>query len=175
MKPTELKEVLHLYLGCECIVTESEFYEGGKGILVSFDIEVDAGVVSDCNAHDQTKYCTEADLDDIKPILRTLDSMTLEEGAWCLKETFFDHVDYPLMHFKLELVGEEQKNPRISIDNDWFKNELTFGTARGSIWSCDTEAANVKITSKVWLYLLSKHFDLFGLIESGQALNRDKE
>lgn len=149
------KDYLHLYLGCYGLHGEQRVYISGFNIVQNMISNV----------------CGEETIsgDEIKLILRPLSDMTIEEGAWCLKETFFEHVDYPIKDFKLTLVGDG--NPRISIDNDWFTESLTFGNKRGSIWSTDKNSANVKIQPKLFVYLLSKGFDLFGLIEKGEAID----
>jgi hypothetical protein len=99
--------------------------------------------------------------------------MKISEGIWCLKETYFAHVDYPESDFYLEFVGQKNNNPRIGINNDWYANELTFGCSNGSIWNAqDTLPCNTKIKASVFAYLISKHFDLFGLIEAGLAIDK---
>lgn len=166
MNQVKFSEVAHLYYNCDLLE------EGGNiGKLLSVrDIEP-AGKQPLINCSSNEPYWGNWEL--IKPILRPLSDMTLEEGAWCLRETFFDHVNYPLSDFKIELVGpsDARKNPRISIDNDWYKESLTFGNKLGSIWGVESPAQNVKIKATVFAYLLSKHFDLFGMIESGQAID----
>lgn len=113
---------------------------------------------------------------DFKLVLRPLKSMTIEEGAWCLKRTFFNHVEYPISDFKLELVGDKHENPRISINNDWYTNSLTFCNKTGSVWSGNEVAAHsAKISSEIFLFLISNNFDLFGLIESGEAVEQPQE
>lgn len=73
MKDIELSQVIHLYLGCEV------FYNGRKHVLneikfIPFEVgceEVSTG---------RTQVVSELRISEIKPILRSLDSMTEEEG-----------------------------------------------------------------------------------------------
>ncbi len=103
-----------------------------------------------------------------------LHSETLKDievaGVEVAEEVFFNHIEYPLSDFRLKLVGDG-KNPRISINNDWYSESLTFGSKSGRIWSIEQPAQNVKIPPTVFLYLLSKQFDLFGLIDAGEAID----
>jgi hypothetical protein len=146
---TKFKDVAHLYLGCKLKGLSS------PGIL---SLEV-------------YKYLSEnvTEFEKYKPPLRPLSDMKIEEGAWCLQETFFDHVRYPISDFRINFVGQQNKNPCISIDNDWFTESLTFGCSTGSIWAVDRNSASVKIKATLFVYLLKQGFDLFGLILSGQA------
>ena len=112
-------------------------------------------------------------ISDIKPLLLSLEDMTLEDGKAILTETFFPHTDYPLSDFKKTLVGQKYNNPRFSINNDWYDCELTFGSKTGAVWSAkDTIATNVKIKATVFAYLCNKHYDVFGLIDSGEAIRK---
>lgn len=162
----KIEDYLPLYLGCRIKS------KGGKfGDLVSVSTDGTSIVVYDKDKIDDPRgLCINSDW--LLLVLRPLSDMKIEEGAWCLKETYFSHVDYPISDFKLEFVGQQNKNPRISIDNDWYKWDLTFGNSNGSIWNTnDTLPCNTKIKATVFTFLLSKHFDLFGLIESGLAVN----
>ncbi len=170
----KFSEVAHLYLGCELI--GSYRLEPRKGYLTGItnggeDVEIQFFEEDGINVFESPEHNT---VDEIKPILRPLSDMKIEEGAWCLKETYFSHVEYPIKDFYLEFVGEKQNNPRIQINNDWFYNDLTFGN-NGSIWSTrDVIPANTKIKATVFSYLLKQGFDLFGLIENGEALDKTK-
>lgn len=77
----DIKSVLHLYLGCDAQVTASEYYGSGIGKIVSIDIEGCVCVVSANTPNDRTKYCVEADLSDVKPILSRLSDMTEEDAV----------------------------------------------------------------------------------------------
>lgn len=179
---TELKDVLHFYSGCEinCYFDEERIELDCTGILKSVNVIWKNGDVPwplkvsvvRLPGHE---YSYRADRrfhwDIVRPILRPLSDMKIEEGIWCLKQTFFDHINYPVCDFRLELVGENKQNPRISIDNSHYICSLTFG-ANGAIWN-HTET-NYKIRSEIFLYLLKQGFDLFGLIESGEAIDKTK-
>jgi hypothetical protein len=126
----KFKNVAHLYLGCQCVVSASDYYEAGKGKLVRIDIEDDETLtVSGNTMHDKTQYCVEADFDDAKPILRPLSSMTEAEA----KELELADVQIGLLAFGHRL--------QMHMTPDQFK------------------------------LCLDKNFDLFGLIESGEAID----
>lgn len=122
------EDYLHLYLGCECAVSESEYYEAGTGKLVRIDIEDSQSVVISANTlHDRTMYCVEADVSDIKPLLRTLSSMTEEE--------------------KIELFALRENEAQLF-------------------------PAIITGLSECFRWLLSRHFDLFNLIDAGLAIDK---
>ena len=99
----ELKDYLHLYLGCDCYYPPKE--NGEKGGYIKLLPEM-------------LKYAEQ-----IKPILRPLSDMTEKE--------------------KENIGGTDWT----SVDGDWEYSPETF------------------------LFLLSKRFDIFGLIEAGFAVN----
>jgi len=162
MKKT-FKDYAHLYLGCD-VKFDGKFWVMWRLSEVYADLKVPA-------PSDRTNC---AYIEEAKPLLRPLSDMKINEGAWCLGQTFFDHVSYPISDFKFELVGQNKQNPRISINNDWYKENLTFGNSNGSIWAVDAMSANVKIKSTLFAYLLKQGFDLFGLIDAGIAIDKTK-
>lgn len=155
------KDVAHLYLGC--MVKAS--YES----LLKLNIVACSGMVQLEDVREER--VTHTTIEQITPILRPLSSITKAEAAYVLEQVFCRGNNYPPSDYKLELVGDKQQNPRISISNDWFDENLTFGNNTGSIWSSDEVSRNVKIPGGVYAYLLQKRFDLFGLISSKQAID----
>lgn len=112
---TDIREVLHFYLGCES-------YWAEDGMKSTYSRKID---------YDMLK---EADW--IKPLLRPLSSMTEEE--------------FNEMYFKMP--GGVEIESRATVEPKRF----------------DITPHQVK-------YLLSKGFDLFGLIDSSQALDISKQ
>jgi hypothetical protein len=120
----DIKEYIHHYLGCECIISDLPkrmILEGGRTKI--------GGYLLDCKDE-----CT------IKPILRKLSSMTEEE-------------------FK------EFKN---ICDADFSKMTVIESMTKGEVVTRLCHSAFAQS------YLLSKHFDLFDLISSGLAIDKDE-
>ena len=109
-----IKDYLHLYLGCEFIGRYVDWDEDNFPITITYQTLLNV-----------ERYTT------IKPILRPLSSMTGEEKK------------------ELEKIEKNEYVADAGIEQD--------------IW-----------TSKEFLYLLSKHFDLFGLIDAGLAIDKTK-
>lgn len=115
----DLKDYLHLYLGCECVAKYP--YNGEKERRMTIIAP---------NLHellDEVEYC--------KPILRPLSDITEKEQ---------DEIWY----------SEEPMGVA----------ELNAGTIRRKVVLCPNRIK----------YLLSKGFDLFGLIQSGLAIDATK-
>jgi hypothetical protein len=105
--------------------------------------------------------------DDIKPILRPLSSMTEEEMKHIWK-----------LIFKRDFIGNNIL---------WFDTENT-STAKRWVLSSGVERLGIEMSGHIWadsdlhhykynpyfvtIYLLSRGFDLFGLIPAGLALDR---
>lgn len=160
------KDVAHLYLGCRV----HDSYENKQATIYTIALlpenENPVGIFfKDILVRHTRKFS------EITPILRPLSSITKAEAAYVLEQVFCRGNNYPPSDYKLELVGDKQQNPRISISNDWFNENLTFGNNTGSIWSSDEVSRNVKIPGAIYAYLLQKRFDLFGLISSKQAID----
>ena len=92
----------------------------------------------------------EQDLYEVKPMLRPLSDMTLDEAAFCAKEMFCDEAEAPD-----ERLTDMAK---IAIRDN-------FGGPHLASW---------RIGFLITRYLMSKHFDLFGWIESGLAIDKTK-
>lgn len=120
---TQLKDVLHFYLGCKCIVKlyDTEY----RGIFLGLNypflyIQV---------ASDKAPTKHRIDKIDFKPILRPLSDMTDIE-----KDEFSEH--------QIDNFGEDFHNEMYDISQ--------------------------------FLFLLKQGFDIFGLISSGQAIDKTK-
>ena len=86
----------------------------------------------------------------VKPILRPLSDMTLDEAAFCAKEMFCDEAEAPD-----ERLTDMAK---IAIRDN-------FGGPHLASW---------RIGFLITRYLMSKHFDLFGWIPAGLAIDKTK-
>lgn len=99
-------------------------------------------------------YCIHGNLATVLPILRPLSNMTGKEVI----ELF--HLSYNDANYQFE---EFQK-----VDN----NEFGWRARNQNGMECFVPANSFK--PEVFQWLLSKHFDLFGLIESNLALDKTK-
>lgn len=111
----ELKDYLHLYLGCEALVegyTNSKSPFNYRGII-NYQLLLESG----------QHYSS---VKEIRPILRPLSDMTEKE------------------------IMEKERLKDCEYESAW---------------------SPLMARAESFKYLLSKHFDLFGLIESGLAIN----
>lgn len=147
-----LESILHMYLGCD-VMTE----DNRVGRLAGIDLcQKDNSITmltirySDDTEDDWTVINDDGYFSRLKPILRPLDSMTEEEA-----KDLYDQM-YP------DVPRRDDFKARIIIDQV---------TGTGVYYE-----GKVSIIDYVNWYpwLLSKSFDLFGLIDSGLALNATK-
>lgn len=141
-----IKDYLHLYLGCECLGNDGKPYTLKPS---HFPSNWKEGI----NGH--------------KPILRPLSDMTEEEFSECV-----------LLHFGIEnrdvVFGTINKIERYSEP----KMLTNFGTALP--YRCSKDGIHVmtgtlstnSLNPQQFKYMLSKHFDLFGLIPDGLAIDK---
>lgn len=129
---TELKDVIHLYLGCECMIGDTKWKKPEihpDDLAPGIDLNYGKPIKSIIDYHTLQAYSHK-----ITPMLRSLDSITEEE-----KREFF----------KLQ-YGDEKYDERL----------VRVSTSLHTLFP------------ETFLYLLSRGFDLFGLIESGQAIRK---
>lgn len=141
-----IKDYLHLYLGCECIVKEpgeSAFKSVLEGIQRGKFLLKEYGHLLLWEAAE------------IKPILRPLSDMTEEELIE--QENIFK-----IYEPDFEVTPDMRKNAWEKIKNDGIM-AVEF-----------SEDNNPLMVFELFRYFLSKHFDLFGLIESGLAIDKTK-
>lgn len=167
----KITDYLHLYLGCEV-----EWWNGsGVYILDPY-------------------YLSEIAEDDLwektKPILRPLSDMTDEEILQCGKFICAvpneEGFSYEIQRFHNTVgakfySGKFTSGQYLSIWNE--KNKVS-GIGHIEVgWYSDNKI-DKRRTKELWkvggcheltVYLLSKHFDLFGLIESGLAIDKTKQ
>jgi hypothetical protein len=187
----QLKDVLHYYLGCEVIFKD----EAWK--LKSVEIGINGNICGkitrkrhDRQTYDLENYEFRKGESTIMPILWPLSDMTEEEAEEfvlsCLNSPhapeYFDTIE------KDELQIEFVKNDGgLMLDDDvdlYFEvscrcldgyiaimKDGRIGMAKES----DVPTREMQPVDDVYgkvHWLLSKHFDLFGLIESGQAISK---
>jgi hypothetical protein len=142
MKPeTDIKDYLHLYLGCQAIIKDDD------GADRKFHL----------NAYNLNYYRDW--ISAVKPILRPLDDMTEEEAQ-------------PLCQMQINGLQEGDR-ATISQFNMFYKRCEFY------IHHSDDPELHVyrflsfkEFNPKQFAYLLSKGFDLFGLIDAGLAIEK---
>jgi hypothetical protein len=110
----------------------------------------------------------------------------LEGIDWYLDKAIAERVDYPFEWIKpiLRPITDltEEEAARLGqllfiggiIGSPYYKEgfwHIPYGFTLSDFWAIDGKVFNQHQT----IYLLSKHFDLFGLIESGLAIDKTKE
>jgi hypothetical protein len=151
----EIREIpYHLYLGCEVSVTN---IEGRYTTIIDYDF------FQRFYDEDDNRF-----MNDPKPILRKLSSMRDDD-----RKEIFELV------FKRKFVGdnitrrdEGKKEARWVL---WSGLDRLFLYDDGDVGAdCDLQHFRVHMPTIV-KHLLSKGFDLFGLIEKGLALDSDSK
>lgn len=148
------------YVGCDCLIFDN--FENPKLGSPSYieGVDIIANKV----------ICERANFDPslIKPILRPISDMKIEEAIKIMEIVILNNVEYPNWNYKFWL--NDYQNPTIQISNDWYFETLVIGK-RGSVWSPDKVSQNIKVPAIVSLFLIQQRFDLFGLIENGKAIS----
>ena len=166
---TKFKDVAHLYLGCE-LDTDCH----GQGIQghmpISFkELDADnlATILYQLSNDDWGHYC--------KPILRPLSDMSEEELIELLTNVY--ESIYGIAHepFK-DVILHAEGNDKVGLVCKCYMGQrigFSIEVERGVDISSDGLHLMVnQFDCTKWL--LSKHFDLFGLIENGEALDKTK-
>ena len=157
----KFKDVAHLYFKCDV----SGIW--GRGILVGIDengwcmVQWDKNFAAGDEDFYQHRKTTE--LNHIKPILRTLESMTDEEAQGCLVEVFL----VPSHNAWMDVEALQQY-----LCNN---TEYHLGIEDEDSLPLSAFAVTPQTYFNLTLWLLKKHFDLFGLIPTGQAISSDKK
>ena len=111
----------------------------------------------------------------IKLVLRRLEDMTEEEAIAVARLSLFDRdKGYPDCDFKARKTSVGTQLPsayEVRIDNDWYDEVIKIGFNTGNIWRCNGSTEHLHNQPKVFHYLLQRHFDLFGLIPAGLAID----
>jgi hypothetical protein len=152
-----IKDYLHLYLGCKVVGTYND-NSGSYGYLTGVtnggdECEIQF-ILEDCINVSEEPEWNEAK--DVKPILRSLSDMTEADVAdW--GSVKINHTTYC-----------------VELDSTDDFGEFTEVYPDGSILSRSKDDGDIRPIDggKLFLLLLSKHFDLFGLIEAGLAIDK---
>lgn len=172
-------QILAMYLGCVCRYVDEDKNEMIAPLL-AVNLQGFAWFVD-------PEFDEAIEIKDIKPILRNLSSMTEKEarelydvviGSWeggIIKSKRFGK--------SMEVICydiDEDDNPsddEIFEDADNNETLLRIDLAPFNIWKGRehdyNEVYDWKTHVDIFACLLSKHFDLFGLIESGLAIDKD--
>lgn len=163
----KFSDMQHFYLGCRCAIVDKQRHSNGK-IYFLHQVDIIGKKVLHKTVEGLDIFITRA----WKPILKPVNEIKKEQAAELLRLTFFPHVEYPLSDYKLEMVGNDYnpQNPRISIDNDFFTENLTFGNKTGSIWSGSSRPAmGVKISPILFKKFIEWQYDIFGFYDAGEC------
>lgn len=161
----KIEDYLHFHLGCEVKFPKSQSPET-NGILM-----LTPQLLSECHESNEWLY--------LKPLLRPLSSVTEEEMFEVLNSMVPDYFeDVPTIdEYDFEMFyndGGNMVDADVAIGANYtcrcFEGQIVI-RQDGSIHMFDEagKAENIYKQPEAFKYLLSHHFDLFGLIESGLA------
>lgn len=167
MKEKKLSDYLHFYLGQEMLLSGIDPEIDGRGRLVNIDLSGRIGVIEDMNIN----YCVEVNLDDLKPILRRLSSMTEEEKkdlfAFIFRRPFPD--SGRILFFD---KATTQSDPRYVLMTGVERLGIEMN---GTVWA-DSDLHNYKHNQHaVTAWMLKKGFWLFGDSWFTEGLIIDKD
>lgn len=156
----ELKDYLHLYLGCEVLDDQKV-----KRTLRSVNIESDTCALTYNDIGEK-----EEGIDIVTPILRDLASMTDEEMLDIAK-MHNDKAEWKIIDGKP--MGRINIGIQECLDID--SEMVLVHEIKNNIFDQESEGGYYRASlnnNEYIRYLLSKHFDLFGLIEEGLAVTK---
>lgn len=146
---TKFEQVAHLYVGSETRVDLKSKPFGSNECEVIFQgIDFCTAIVP--------YYRLVAYSPNLKDCIRS-------ESLW-LDGSYFKPILRPLS----DMSEEEENDIAVDMFGDWHKH-VTNAIKSGKKYVFD-----YRVYPDLFLYLLSKHFDLFGLIESGEAIDKTK-
>jgi hypothetical protein len=157
----EIKDYIHHYIGCDVA-----YHFEGRGKLVGISAsEVEKGkviAIIDIGIVDFQEWYVE----ECKPILRKLSSMT-EVEARDIAVIMFGQPDS--VKWRLE-----NKTNYLNVYRKHYHISFTIDLASGDVDIYDEGGIQTTINHHfITKYLLSKGFDLFGLIDAGLAIEKD--
>jgi hypothetical protein len=167
----KLEDYLHLYQGIDCQVDGGHIGKmlgytarglGEEEMMVFYTIQ------EGDDEEDWTVYNDDKHMQRIKPILWKLSDMTDEQK----KEIYFlifKKPFHPAGRIKWFAKANQYVEPRwvLMVGLDRMGIEMN-----GTVWA-DCDLNNLKYNQhEITRYLLLKHFDLFGLIEAGLAIDK---
>lgn len=149
----DIKDYLHLYIGCECMIGDMKWKREEHLYGLAPDVDVDFGkpIKSKLDAHVLSVFSDKCTL-----ILRPLSDMTEEEALYCIS-TFDRGVDNPVF----KIIGKDE------LGEDWVYVQVGYEETE-CCWGPNLNYMG----AEMFRYLLSRGFDLFGLIESGLAIDK---
>lgn len=145
-------QIAAMYLGADC-----QYSDEDKSVMIAPLLTVNLqGYVKFVDP----EFDEWIELKDVKPILRRLEDMTEEEAReFCKIET------EPFRHPTVEIC-EIRRNEIWYVDGSRCQGD-------GYDEMADLYIYFNQLTAKQFTYLLSKHFDMFGLIASGEAIDQN--
>lgn len=168
----KIEDYLHLYLGCEVwykdklwdLVGVSRPYKTTDTTFVNIDLRPDG------KGFRSISYLSESftDLTLIKPILHPLSSMTEEE----LREVLIMHFDETSRDIASQSIVSVKKKFEVKMVSKYGTGIPYIVYNEDNIPHSDGVFSLSELNPDQFRYLLSKHFDLFGLIESGLAIKQ---
>jgi hypothetical protein len=145
------------YIGCDCLIFDNLENPklGSPAYIEGVDIVANKVI------------CERANFDPsvIKPILRPISSMKIEEAIEVIKWTLHPAYDYPQTDYRFEVLNSSVS---IEIQNDLWQEKIYIGQTLGSIWS---KSGKVKIPHFVYNFLFEKRFDTLFWIDEGRAIS----
>ena len=161
MRKLELKHIAP-YLPYQLMV-----YDDDLGItrIIEIDDIGDGECLFLDNKGDSTN--TSRGFDDIKPILRSLESIS-SRGIKELGEEVFGE---QLKDAKYTMINTSFSSVNIDID-DFFRIQIQLTDTM--VITANDSGDNVPVGLKVFEWFFKNHFDVFGLIEKGLAIDKNK-
>lgn len=153
----ELKDYLHLYLGCEVELNNggSKVYNRKLVAVGGVDDELYCKLRLGKAGKGQLVHGIFLKEGRVKPLLRPLSDMTEEEmRGWALIAA-----------------------PRENMTDDYIKKsheDFLKQVSKKGLDAFEVNSGEFHLAFELTHYLLSLHFDLFGLIESGLAIDKTK-
>ncbi len=161
MDMTKLKDVLHFYLHCDVqypdssgkmVIARFTGFSREDGIETTYKEKQKIGMAPGDYLSWKPNKWHNCDANHLKPILRKLSSMTQDEARELFKIVF------PLKELMPIIEYNDVEKMWVSVTRIPFGHRVAVQLDYGS--------------AEQFQFLLSKGFDLFSLIESGQALER---
>jgi hypothetical protein len=152
-----IKDYLHLYLGCE---VKNRLRKEERFILSGYNKGKQTCFIWNFNKPEEHM---EIAWEFIVPVLRPLSDMTEEEA-----KHFFGLSDNAEVYCKVNHGNHTE------FMYKWEDGEVVYDTKDGKSYSSVAITHNrhlLETSSDGFIFLLSKHFDLFGLIDAGLAID----
>lgn len=162
----QLKDVIHFYIGCQVIVDNKDTAKFMGGTLVPNSIgqiywDLQTGEMRDNDGDDfSMPYNDDPEIGElrIKPILRRLEDMT--DGD------IMDFIELDKLNKLYVQVSFER-----CVNGIVVYYGIDAGENNGGVFPQTYKITFHSFSPKQFTCLLNKKFDLFGLIESGQAID----